>query len=429
MGGVDEFVAGAPDPEADGANTDADPDHDPFDAFDRAAGAGTVRTPYPEWVEARAKGRVQVVDVLQALGIDPGTQLPDLPPMYQVLTHDAAAAVLKDGETFSSQHYSAMMGQVMGHSILEMDEPEHHRYRGLVQQAFTRRAMERWEAELVGPIVNRHIDAFATRGRADLVKELTFPFPVNVIAGMLGLPAEDLPRFHRWAVELISVTFDYDRGIRASQLLRDYFATILAQRRQAPADDVISVLAEAELDGQRLTDEDIFAFLRLLLPAGAETTYRSSSNLFFGLLSDPGQLDAVRDDRALVPQAIEEGLRWEPPLTGIMRMARRDVELDGVLIPAGSLVSIGLGSANHDEARYPDPERFDIRRAPQQHLAFAFGPHMCLGIHLARMETTVVLNAVLDRLPGVRLDPEAEDVHIEGRGFRAPRELPVLFDA
>lgn len=430
MEGAEQLDAGAPNHEADRATSDADLDeHDPFDAFDRAAGAGTVRTPYPEWVEARTKGSVQVVDPLQALGIDSGTELPDLPPMYQVFTHEAAAAVLKDGETFSSRHYSAMMGQVMGHSILEMDEPEHHRYRGLVQQAFTRRAMERWEAELVGPIVHRHLDAFATRGHADLVKELTFPFPVNVIAGMLGLPANDLPRFHRWAVELISVTFDYERGIRASQLLRDYFASILARRRQAPADDVISVLAEADLDGQRLTDEDIFAFLRLLLPAGAETTYRSSSNLFFGLLSDPDQLDAVRADRALVPQAIEEGLRWEPPLTGIMRMASRDVELDRVLIPAGSLVSIGLGSANHDEARYPDPERFDIHRPPQQHLAFAFGPHMCLGIHLARMETTVVLNAVLDRLPGLRLDPAAEDVHIEGRGFRAPRSLPVLFDA
>ena len=191
---------------------------------------------------------------------------------------------------------------------------------------------------------------------------------------------------------------------------------------------MISVLLQAELDGQRLTDEDIFAFLRLLLPAGAETTYRSSSNLLFGLLSNPDQLDAVRADRTLVPQAIEEGLRWEPPLTGIMRTAARDVELGGVTVPAGSILSVTLGAANHDDNRWEEPDRFDLFRDPQQHMAFAFGPHMCLGIHLARMETSVVLDAVLDRLPNLRLDPAADDVHITGLAFRAPRSLPVVFD-
>jgi cytochrome P450 len=210
--------------------------------------------------------------------------------------------------------------------------------------------------------------------------------------------------------------------------LGDYFAPILADRRSHPADDVISVLAGAELDGQRLTDDDIFAFLRLLLPAGAETTYRSSSNLIFGLLSRPEQLDAVRADRTLVPQAIEEGLRWEPPLTGIMRTATRDVELGGVQVPGGAMLSVTIGAANHDDARWDAPDRFDIFRDPQQHMAFAFGPHMCLGIHLARMETAVVLNAVLDRLPGLRLDPAADDVHITGMAFRSPASLPVLFD-
>jgi len=173
--------------------------------------------------------------------------------------------------------------------------------------------MERWEVKLVSPIVHRLIDGFVDRGRADLVRELTFPFPIQVIAGMLGLAEADLPRFHRWAVELISIGVDVQRGFAASQSLRDYFAGILAERRRAPHDDLISLLAQAELDGQRLTDEEIFAFLRLILPAGAETTYRSSSNLFFGFLTHSDQLDAVRRDRTLVRRAIEEGLRWEPP--------------------------------------------------------------------------------------------------------------------
>jgi cytochrome P450 len=310
-----------------------------------------------------------------------------------------------------------------------MDEPEHRAYRGLIQQAFTLKAMERWERDIVAPIVHRMIDAFVTRGRADLVRELGFPFPIQVIAAMLGLPEEDLPVFHRLAVELIGIAANVERGIAASQSLRDYFATVLEKRRREPREDVISELALAELEGQRLTDEEIFAFLRLLLPAGAETTYRSSSNLLFGLLTSPDQLDALIRDRSLMRGAIEEGLRWEAPLTGIARTAMRDVEICGVEIPAGSPVGVCMGAANRDPARFADPDRFDLFREPRPHLAFATGPHTCLGLHLARMETRVALNALFDRLPGLRLDPAAEDVHIGGLTFRAPRALPVLFDA
>ncbi|MGH9029065.1 MAG: cytochrome P450, partial [Acidimicrobiales bacterium] len=169
------------------------------------------------------------------------------------------------------------------------------------------------------------------------------------------------------------------------------------------------------------------AFLRLLLPAGAETTYRSSSNLLFGLLSDRAQWQALESDRELIPQAIEEGLRWEPPLTMTGRTCVKDTVLEGTAIPAGSSVTTCMGSANHDEQRWEDPERFDIFRPQKQHLAFAYGPHMCLGLHLARMETTVLLHALLDRLPELRLDPDADDLHITGLIFRAPASLPVLF--
>jgi cytochrome P450 len=215
--------------------------------------------------------------------------------------------------------------------------------------------------------------------------------------------------------------------MRASEQLRDYFAGVLAQRRAAPADDLMSILATSELDGQRLTDDEIFAFLRLLLPAGAETTYRSSSNLLFGLLTNPDQLDALRADPSLLPQAIEEGLRWEPPLTTIVRTATRDTVVEGVEIPAGAVVITNMGSANHDEKHWQRSEEFDIHRQPRQHLAFAFGPHMCLGMHLARMETKVALERIFDRLPNVRLDPAADAPQITGMTFRAPPALPVLF--
>ncbi len=408
-----------------------DPEYDPFAAFDESAGIGQVRDPHAVYHELRAECPVQAGSLSARFGLDGGMEEAFLAGTeavpHSVFSFAGVQQVLKDGETFSSSGYGETIGLVMGHSILEMDEPEHHQYRSLIQQAFTRKAMERWEADIVRPTVAANIDKFVDRGHADLVRELFFPFPVQVIAAMLGLPPEDLGTFHAKAVELITIISDIDRGLVASQWLYEYFTTIIADRRTNPQGDLISVLVKAELDGQQLTDDEIIAFLRLLLPAGAETTYRSSSNLMFGLLSNPDQLDALRANRDLMPQAIEEGLRWEPPLTSIGRTASRDMEVEGITIPAGSPVQVCMASANRDPARWDRPDDFDMLRDPQQHMAFAFGPHMCLGLHLARMETTVVINALLDRLPNLRLDPDAEDVHISGMAFRAPNHLPVLF--
>jgi cytochrome P450 len=398
---------------------------DPFEAFEEAQAKG-VRDPYPEWADMRRRAPVHEVDLREEFGLDADAEIPDMPRSFVVLSYDGVTQVLRDPATFSSSFYSETMGAVMGHSILEMDEPEHHHYRGLIQQAFTRKALDRWQDELVRPMVEGIVDQIAERGHGDLVRELTFPFPVRVIAGMLGLPAADLPQFHRWAVELISVGFDFEVGMAASQKLRDYFAEQLAPRRDQPRDDLISVLAQAELDGHRLDDEAIFAFLRLLLPAGAETTYRSSSNLLFGLLTNTDQLAALQADRALLPQAMDEGLRWEPPLPSIARWSTTDTEVDGVPIAGQSVINVNMGAANRDEKRWQRPEDFDILRPPQQHVSFALGPHTCLGMHLARMETTVAMETLLDRLPKLRLDPAADDVHISGRAFRSPRSLPVL---
>ena len=408
-----------------------DPEYDPFAEFDQSAGVGQVRDPHPVFHEMRGECPVHVGTFMHRFGVENSLEEamihPDSTP-HAVLSFETVQQALKDGETFSSAGYADSMGLVFGHSILEMDEPEHHEYRALIQQAFTRKAMERWEEELVRPIVHDLVDSFADRGSAELVRELFFPFPVHVIAGMLGLPAEDLPEFHAKAVELISIAVAIERGLEASQWLYDYFAGVIADRRANPRGDVISVLVEAELNDVRLTDDEIIAFLRLLLPAGAETTYRSSSNLLFGLLTNPEQLDALRADRGLMPQAIEEGLRWEPPLTGIGRSTTRDIEVAGVLIPAGSPIQVEMGAANRDPSRWENPDEYDLFREQKQHMSFAFGPHMCLGMHLARMETTVAINAVLDRLPNLRLDPDADDVHISGLAFRAPNRLPVLFD-
>jgi cytochrome P450 len=409
---------------------DVDDELDPFEEFNRAMGAGRITDPYPDFVAMRAEG-VSKADVRQLLGLESDADLGfdegDVPPLLTVSSYEGVQEVLRDGERFSSSGYVEVMGAVMGYTILMMDEPEHHTYRSLIQQAFSRKAMEVWETELVAPIVDERIDTFIESGRAELVTELFFPFPVNVIAGLLGLPREDLPLFHRWTVELISVGIDMDKALGASKKLEDYLLGFVQERRVNPGRDMISVLAQAEHDGQRLTDAEIISFCRLLLPAGAETTYRSSSNLFFGLLTHPDQLDAVRADRSLLPSAIEEGLRWEPPLLTIMRTATRDTEVCGVPVPEGAMLVVNMGAANHDESRWERADQFDIHRTQTAHIAFASGPHMCLGTHLARMETKVVIDRLLDRLPNVRIDPDAEAPYITGMTFRAPPRLPVLF--
>lgn len=399
--------------------------YDPFAAFDDVIG-GSVRDPYPGFAEKRRSEPVWKGTLMNTDLLPPGMEPPD---EWVAFRYEDCSRILRDPRTFTSTGYDATIGMVMGHMILGMDDPEHRRHRNLVAGAFRERSLARWEPEVIAPICHQMIGAFAGDGRAELVRQLTFEFPVRVIAHILGLPEEDFARFQRWSVELIGLGADIERGLAASESLRDYFAGIVADRRRHPRDDVISDLVTAEIDGERLTDEAIYAFLRLLLPAGAETTFRSSGNLLFLLLTHPDQLAAVRADRRLLPQAMEEGLRLEPPLLSINRTATRDVEVAGVAIPAGASVSTCLGSANHDERRWDDPEQFDIFRPALPHLAFAHGPHMCLGMHLARLETRVLLDAVLDRLPGLRLDPDGDDPHIKGLIFRSPTSLPVRFDA
>jgi cytochrome P450 len=344
-----------------------------------------------------------------------------------VLGYDECHAVLTDPDTFSSSIYDQIMGPVMGRTLLELEGAEHRTSRALVSPSFRAKLLERWRSELVEVVVNELIDRFGARGRAELVREFTFAFPVQVIARLMGLPRSDYVRFQRLSIELLNVVYDWDRGVAASAALKQYFGEVLAQRRRDPQDDLISTLAESEVDGARLTDDEIFAFLLLILPAGVETTYRASGNLLVALLTEPELLETVRSDRSMVSGAIEEALRWEPPITSVVRVTARDCELGGITIPSGTNVNISVAAANRDPRRYPDPDRFDPTRTNIAHLTFGAGPHLCLGAHLARMETTVAINALLDRLANLRLDPGAPPPSVSGVAFRAPTTLPVVF--
>ena len=192
---------------------------------------------------------------------------PRMTSLFTVMNHELAQRVLTDDERFSSAGYASFMGQVLGRSILEMDGPEHVRHRALVAKAFRARVLDQWSDTIIGPTISELIDAFAADGHADLIPQLTFPFPVRVIARVLGLPESDWPRFLRLSTELIGVMRNWDRAVAASQELRGYFADIIADRRRHTREDLVSQLIEAEVDGRRLSDEEIYPFLLLLLPA------------------------------------------------------------------------------------------------------------------------------------------------------------------
>ncbi|HEV3281637.1 MAG TPA: cytochrome P450 [Acidimicrobiales bacterium] len=397
---------------------------DPFELQDTVS--GNIRDPYPRMHELCRESPVHV----GAVDLGDGEDLPDAghPLPVTVFGYDEVVQVLRDNETYSSTVYEGVIGLVMGRTILQMDEPDHRLHRALVSPTFRSKILQRWEEDLVRTVVDELIDGFIDQGHADLVQEVTFNFPVQVIARILGLPRADFPVFQRWAIEITSVTANWERGVAASEALRDYFAAVLEERRRQPADDLISELVVAEVDGRKLADEEIYSFLRLLLPAGVETTYRASGSMLYGLLTNPDQLRAVVDDRDLIAQAFEETVRWEPPVTVILRRATRDTELAGVPIEAGADVALLLGAANRDERKYAEPDRFNLFRESRQHVGFGFGIHVCLGMHLARMESRVAMNTLFDRLRDLRLDPApGQDLHIRGMAFRSPIALPVAF--
>ncbi len=379
--------------------------------------------PYADWEVARAS-ECPVISSEGGMSMGAGTT-------YQITRYKDAEQVLRDGETFSSTINAEHIGQFMGDLILAMDGAEHRRYRNLVAKAFRASQLEQWDDTLVRPMINALLDDIVPLGRADLVASVTSKYPVQVICGIAGVPLADAPQFHAWAEQINTGPMNPEVGHAASEAMVDYLRPLVEARRANPTGDFLSDLVHAEVDGEQLTDSKIYGFLRLLLPAGAETTFRVMGNCLYALLTHPDELAMVTADRSLMPEVIEETLRWETSVTMVSRVCVNDTEVAGCPIPAGSPVGVLTGSANHDEERWDDAGEWRLGRPVQHHLAFGTGQHQCLGMHLARLELRVGLDSILDRLPNLRLDPDA-DLHemvIEGYAFRGPRSLPVRFDA
>lgn len=399
--------------------------YDPF-VSDEAAFGGCA-DPYPQLAEWLRQGPVHKMDYRAGMGLYPDITMAGL-EHYLVLGYEAAEKIFLDPATYSNKTYARNLGISFGRSVSTMDAPEHSRFRKIFQKAFLPNMVAKWGETLVDPVVQDLMNKFAARGKADLVQEFTHHYPFQIIYRQLNLPPEDVKTFHKLAIAQTVVMYDVPHGTEASHKLGVYFKALLDERRRNPGDDLVSLLAVAEVDGEQLPEEILISFLRQLVNAGGDTTYRATSVLLTGLLSNPDQLEAVRQDRTLIPQAIEEALRWDGPVLIATRTPTVDTELCGVKIPAGACLSVASGSANRDPSRFESPDQFDIFRKKQRNFGFAFGPHVCIGQHLARIEMTRALNAILDRLPNIRLDPALPPPAIQGTMMRVPKHIHVCFD-
>jgi cytochrome P450 len=351
-------------------------------------------------------------------------------PTLLLLSHGLVRAAFCDEETFPSAEYYGNHVDVLGRNLQCMRGDEHRTNRALVSPPFRKSLMPQLVPPLLEPVAHELVDRFEAKGRADLVADFTSRYPFIVISRLLGLPRHSEHDIKRWAVGMFHIRNRYDYALRCSREFTDFVRPILQQRRVEPGDDLISRLVTTEVDGTRLDDEEVFDFLRMLFPAGADTTYLGLGSTLYSLLTHPHQMDLVRaDPAALCRWAGEEGMRLNPPTAWINRVNPSDVIWNDIAIPAGASLMLGVMAANRDPAVYPDPDRFDVHRRPAAVVTFGYGKHFCLGAPLARAEVDVALRVLLERLPDLRLVDDG-GVRISGtihQLFRGPNRLPVQF--
>ncbi|TWG07740.1 cytochrome P450 [Saccharopolyspora dendranthemae] len=352
-----------------------------------------------------------------------------------LLTHELVSAAFKDEDTFpASAIYPLTTGPVLGRTLQCMSGREHRINRAIASPPFRRNRATDYVEPILEPLAHELVDRIADRGEADLVEEFTSTYPVLVISRLLGLPVEDEQTVRRWAHDLFYYPFEPEAAKASSREFTDYLRPVLQQRRSEPGDDLISRLVTESAEDEALTDEQVLSFLRLLFPAGADTTALGLANLLTGLLTHPDQLALVRSDpQEHVPWAVWEGLRWEPPVGLLPRLCPEATTWHGIDVPPNTFMIFSINAALRDPAKFADPHRFDVTRRETAMLAFGQGPHTCAGTWLALAELRTALTVLLERLPGLRLHPAAtaEQVRVRsqvGVALRGPRSLPVQWD-
>ena len=346
-------------------------------------------------------------------------------PAWLLTRHADVAAAFRDDELFSARAIQAANTvPVMGRTVMGMEGEEHRINRALVSPHFKLRLMPDAVDEWLRPLCHALVDGFAGKGQVDLVPEFNKQLPLVAICRILGIPPEDDARLSRCAVALISYPWDPQSALAASKQFTQYLGGLVEIRRAAPEDDLLSALCNQEAEGQKLSDEEIFSFVRILFPAGADTTFLALGSLVVGLLEEPGRWTSLRGNPDAQAAAVEEALRWEPPTALLPRMTVQGGEFRGEVLGPDTVVLLGIAGANRDPTIFPDPDRFDMTRKTSGHLSFGLGNHFCLGSHLARAEMRVALGVLVDRLDEVVL---AEPAVMQGAVMRGPDQLRIRF--
>jgi cytochrome P450 len=389
-------------------------------------GGGYRDDPYPVWHSLRTQAPVQegTVHDLSGAGSDlmfHGLPYPDR-PHFSAFSWQACDEAYRNPDVFASSPDPVdIEGGPLSptNSMLSMGGAEHRRYRGLVQRSFAPAKVEWWIQNWIQRTISALIDCFEDNGRAELNVEFCAAIPVLTITGSFGVAVEQ--------------ALDIRESLTQPDQIVEILAPIVVSRREHPADDLISVLVEAEITDDygkrhRLSDAEIYSFALLLLTAGSGTTWKQMGITLAALLQRPAILDAIRQDRTRLRPAIEEALRWMPTDPMFSRFVTEDIDFHGASLPQGSVIHLCLGAANRDPQRWDRPDEFDPSRPLKPALAFGNGPHVCIGQHVARAEMTIGINALLDRLPNLRLDPDAEPPRFIGFYERGATAIPVLFD-
>jgi len=390
------------------------------------AGGDYADDPNLAWNQLRAAAPVHEGTLHALTGVEDDLMFHGLPypesPHFTAFTHAALDDAYRNEEVFASSANAVdPKGEAsIESSMLSMGGAQHRRYRALVQPSFVPAKAQWWITNWIEDLVQALVDRIVAEGRAELNVDFCAPIPVMTITGSFGISVED--------------ALDVRASMSDPMKVIEMLIPIIEARRAEPADDLISVLVQAEItdeDGvaHRLTDAEIYSFAFLLLAAGSGTTWKQMGITLAALLQRPDVLAEVREDRTLVKAAIEEGLRWMPTDPMFSRWVTQDIDFHGTQIPKGAVLHLCLGAANRDPARWEDrPDEFDLRRPMKPAMGFGGGAHICLGMHVARAEMATGINALLDRLPNLRLDPDAAPPQPVGFYERGVMEIPVVFD-
>jgi len=414
-------------------------------SFDKVSSnfGGLLDDPLPFYRERMKESPVMKGDILEELGVPPIFGNARGRPVYTLFRHADIGAVLRDQDTYTSSLIGEGLGSFMGTFMLTaMDGDFHRRMRSLLQPCFMPAVLKEWRASLIDPVIrNEYVAPLVPRGRADLIADMGLGFPVRVIYAILGFPENDRDGLDIFATMALKILAGPKRSpeeaararveaLEASQALYDHVLPIVAQRRAegSVGNDLIGRLLRTEYEGETLSDEQVTDFVRMLLPAAAETTTRTFGSLMILLLERPELLEQIRQNRALLPKAIDEAVRLEPVATFKARETARDVEIGGVPIAKGSIVSMVVHAANRDAEVFENPDEFDIFRRNKPSFGFGYGVHMCIGLFVAKAEIEGAVNAILDLMPNIRFDPDKPKPEIKGVGLRGPKSVDVVWD-